>query len=61
MDLLCKTMRERYEIAAITNDIYTKWDAEFLVRSGLADAGSASPASRTGRMPALPQYARTPR
>src|SRR5437870_5502908 len=34
MDLLCKTMRERYEIAAITNDIYTKWDAEFLVRSG---------------------------
>src|SRR5258705_3901012 len=34
MDLLCKTMRESYEIAAITNDIYTKWDAEFLVRSG---------------------------
>jgi urease accessory protein len=27
-------MRERYDIAAITNDIYTKWDAEFLVRSG---------------------------
>src|SRR3569832_1878512 len=34
MDLLCQTMRERYDIAAITNDIYTKWDAEFLVRSG---------------------------
>ncbi len=34
MDLLCKAMRGRYEIAAITNDIYTKWDAEFLVRSG---------------------------
>ena len=34
MDLLCKSMRERYDIAAITNDIYTKWDAEFLVRSG---------------------------
>ena len=34
MDLLCKNMRERYDIAAITNDIYTKWDAEFLVRSG---------------------------
>src|SRR5450755_3845160 len=32
MDLLCKAMRERYDIAAITNDIYTKWDAEFLVR-----------------------------
>jgi len=34
MDALCKRMRERYEIAAITNDIYTKWDAEYLVRSG---------------------------
>src|SRR5256885_6761874 len=34
MDLLCKAMRQRYDIAAITNDIYTKWDAEFLVRSG---------------------------
>jgi urease accessory protein len=34
MDALCKTLRARYEIAAITNDIYTKWDAEYLVRSG---------------------------
>ncbi len=34
MDALCKRMRERYEIAAITTDIYTKWDAEYLVRSG---------------------------
>ena len=34
MDALCKHLRERYEIAAITNDIYTKWDAEYLVRSG---------------------------
>jgi urease accessory protein len=34
MDGLCKSMRERYQIAAITNDIYTKWDAEYLVRSG---------------------------
>jgi urease accessory protein len=34
MDALCKAMRERYQIAAITNDIYTKWDAEFLLRSG---------------------------
>jgi urease accessory protein len=34
MDALCKTLRDRYEIAAITNDIYTKWDAEYLVRSG---------------------------
>ena len=38
MDALCKAMRGSYEIAAITNDIYTKWDAEFLVRSGSLDA-----------------------
>ena len=34
MDLLCKRLRERYDIAAITNDIYTRWDADYLVRSG---------------------------
>jgi urease accessory protein len=34
MDALCKRLRGHYEIAAITNDIYTKWDAEYLVRSG---------------------------
>src|SRR5713101_2728676 len=34
MDRLCKRMRDRYEIAAITNDIYTREDAEFLTRSG---------------------------
>jgi urease accessory protein len=38
MDALCKRMRDRYEIAAITNDIYTKWDAEYLVRSGALPA-----------------------
>jgi len=34
MDWLCKRMRERWEIAAITNDIYPREDAEFLTRSG---------------------------
>ncbi len=34
MDALCKRLRGRYDIAAITNDIYTKEDAEFLTRSG---------------------------
>ncbi|HXP31129.1 MAG TPA: urease accessory protein UreG [Stellaceae bacterium] len=34
VDRLCKRMRERYDIAVITNDIYTKEDAEFLTRSG---------------------------
>jgi urease accessory protein len=34
MDALCKHFRIRYDIAAITNDIYTKEDAEFLTRAG---------------------------
>jgi urease accessory protein len=34
MDALCKQFRTRYDIAAITNDIYTKEDAEFLTRAG---------------------------
>jgi urease accessory protein len=34
MDALCKRLRDRYEMAAVTNDIYTKWDAEYLMRSG---------------------------
>ncbi|MCW2351697.1 urease accessory protein [Sphingobium xanthum] len=34
MDALCKSLRERYRIAAITNDIYTREDAEFLTRAG---------------------------
>jgi urease accessory protein len=34
MDALCKSFRDRIEIAAITNDIYTKEDAEFLTRAG---------------------------
>ena len=34
MDALCKHLRDRFNIAAITNDIYTREDAEFLVRAG---------------------------
>ena len=37
-DALCKSMRDEYSIAAITNDIYTREDAEFLTRSGALDA-----------------------
>jgi len=33
LDALCKTMRQEYEIAAVTNDIYTQEDAQFLIRS----------------------------
>jgi urease accessory protein len=34
VDALCKRLRSRYEMAVVTNDIYTREDAEFLVRSG---------------------------
>ena len=34
VDALCKYLRERYDMAVVTNDIYTKEDAEFLMRSG---------------------------
>ena len=40
VDRLCKAMRDRYQLAVVTNDIYTREDAEFLVRS------EALPASR---------------
>ena len=33
-DALCKRLRDRFDIAVVTNDIYTKEDANFLVRSG---------------------------
>ena len=29
---LCKQLREKYEIAVVTNDIYTKEDAQFLIK-----------------------------
>jgi urease accessory protein len=34
MDALCRHFRETHNIAAITNDIYTREDAEFLTRAG---------------------------
>lgn len=33
VDALCKGLRDRYQIAVVTNDIYTQEDAQFLVRS----------------------------
>jgi urease accessory protein len=33
-DALCKIMRDDWSLAVITNDIYTREDAEFLLRSG---------------------------
>ena len=33
VDALCKKLRDAYRIAVVTNDIYTREDAEFLIRS----------------------------
>jgi len=34
VDVLCKRLRQRLQMAVVTNDIYTREDAEFLLRSG---------------------------
>jgi urease accessory protein len=34
VDALCKQLRDKYDMAVVTNDIYTKEDAQFLMRSG---------------------------
>lgn len=33
LDALCKALRGRFQIAVVTNDIYTQEDAQFLIRS----------------------------
>ena len=33
LELLCKALRERYELAVVTNDIYTQEDAQILMRA----------------------------
>jgi len=38
VDALCKSIREKYNLAVVTNDIYTQEDANYLVRSQALDA-----------------------
>lgn len=33
VDALCKALRQQYQLAVVTNDIYTQEDAQFLVRT----------------------------
>jgi urease accessory protein len=33
LDALCKRLRDSYQLAVVTNDIYTQEDAQFLIRS----------------------------
>ncbi|HEY9859026.1 MAG TPA: urease accessory protein UreG [Candidatus Obscuribacterales bacterium] len=37
VELLCKALRQQYNIAVVTNDIYTQEDAQFLVRHQALD------------------------
>src|SRR2546425_9826965 len=55
LDCLCKSMRDRYQLAVVTNDIFTREDMEFLVRSealppnrviGVETGGGPHPANR---------------
>ncbi len=39
VEALCRRLRDRHEIAVITNDIYCKEDAEFLARRGALASG----------------------
>lgn len=34
LQALCRNMKDNYNIAVVTNDIYTREDAEFLIRNG---------------------------
>ena len=38
VEALCKSMREKFNIAVVTNDIYTQEDAEFLIKHAALDA-----------------------
>jgi urease accessory protein len=38
LDKVCKVMRENYDIAVVTNDIYTQEDANFLINSEALEA-----------------------
>ena len=59
VDALCKRLRHSLDIAVVTNDIYTREDAEFLIRSQ-ALPRNASAAWRPAAAPTR-RSARTPR
>ena len=37
VEALCRTLRDRLQLAVVTNDIYTQEDAQFLTRSGVLE------------------------
>ena len=59
VDRLCKALRDTYRLAVVTNDIYTKEDAEFLCRSGALETARIV-GVETGGARTVP-FVRTPR
>ena len=39
LEILCKRLKTKFEIAVVTNDIYTKEDADFLINKEILDSG----------------------
>ena len=39
VETLCKSLKDKYQIAVVTNDIYTKEDANFLIRKKVLEEG----------------------
>ena len=39
LEILCLNLKKNYEIAVVTNDIYTKEDAKFLVNRKVLEEG----------------------
>ena len=39
LEILCKRLKTKFEIAVVTNDIYTKEDANFLINKEILDSG----------------------
>ena len=37
--ILCKSLKDNFEIAVVTNDIYTQEDAEFLIKKDILEKG----------------------
>ena len=37
IERLCRSLKDRYQIGVVTNDIYTREDAEFLTQSGVLE------------------------
>ncbi|MGN1392320.1 MAG: GTP-binding protein, partial [Sharpea porci] len=37
IERLTRRMKDEYSMAVITNDIYTKWDAEYMAKNSVLD------------------------